>query len=326
MKLKHSAAISELLAGTNYRFSIICRDVNQNKAESSGNSFSTLALPDTTPPANASNFGAAAADSKIDLEWQNPPDSDFDQVKIVRNEKFYPADPFDGIVVYAGNRENFSDVGLENNKPYYYAIFVYDKTGNYSSGAVSAATPHLPGVIPPPIVPIIVPAPEDVQKLKLEDFDFIQNGLKIRVSGNNLIGVLQSVPLAISIDYKKVPEVLKTIMITMEELAAEQGQENKYFSFLLKINKDKTAYEATIIPPEDIANYPLAITVMDYKNQEMKRIEAGLVILQTAAISLLIPWQKKAVGWLAFALMVLALIEIIYRIHRRNKFRNILVN
>ncbi len=325
MKIKHSVGLSELFAGTNYRFNIVCRDVNQNKTESKGNSFSTLAMPDITPPANVSDFETEPSDGQIELKWQNPPDSDFDQVKVVRSEKFYPIDPFDGVIVYSGKGENFIDRGLENNRPYYYSIFSYDKTGNYSSGAISATTPYLPGVIPPPISPVVVPAPEDVQKLKLEDFDFIQNGKKLRISESNLIGVLQGIPLTISIDYEKVPEVLKTIMITLEKTATEQGKENKYFSFLLRINKDKTVYEATLIPPEDIADYPLSVIVMDYKNQEMKRIDAKLIILQTAAISKMISWQEKIVMELSFALMVVVAIEIIYRMHRRSKSYNSLI-
>jgi hypothetical protein len=319
LKIEHLVEISELTAGTNYRFSIICRDINQNKTESNGNSFDTMAISDIIPPANVSSFEATAGDSKIELKWQNPPDNDFDQVKIVRSDKFYPADPFDGVIVYSGNGENFIDTGLENNKPYYYSIFSYDKTGNYSSGAISATTPRLPGIIPPPISPIIVPAPEDVQKLTLNDFDFIQNDRKIRITDNNLIGILQGVPLTISIDYGKVPEALKTIMITLEQTATTQGQEDKYFSFLLKINKNKTAYEATIIPPKDIADYPLSVTVMDYKNQQMKSISGELVILQTASISSALPWQEKIRQELLFIFIVLVGIEVIIRIHKKIK-------
>jgi len=321
LKIKHLIAISELLAGTNYRFSIICRDVNQNKIESSGNSFNTLDLPDIIPPANVSNFEIIPNDGMVDLKWQNPPDSDFIQVKVVRSEKFYPIDPFDGIIVYSGKGEKFVDTGLENNKPYYYAVFTYDKNNNYSSGAISAATPHQPDIIPPPIVPVVVPAPEEVQKIKLDDFDFIQNNRKLRVSESNLIGVLEGLPLTISIDYEKIPEVLKTIMITLEKSAAGQGQENKYFSFLLRINKDKTAYETTLIPPEEIADYPLSVIVMDYKNQKMKEIGAKLVILQTASIFNMLPWQEKVKRELLFALIVAVAIEIIYRIHRKSKVK-----
>ncbi len=326
LKTKHLVEINELSIGTNYHFSIVCKDVNQNKTESNNNSFTTLPMPDIIPPANVSGFETTPRDSGIELKWRNPSDSDFDKVVVVRSEKFYPIDPFDGVIVYSGKGEKFIDTGLENNKPYYYTAFTYDKIGNYSSGAISATIPHLPGVIPPPISPVIVPAPEDVQKLKIEDFNFIQNSAKLRIADNNLIGVIQGIPLTISIDYEKVPEVLKTIMVTLEKITTGQGRENKYFSFLLKINKDKTAYEATIIPPEEIMDYPLSVTVMDYKNQQMKKIDAKLVVLQTSAISLLIPWQKKMVGELTFALMALATIEIIYRIHRKNKFRNILAN
>ena len=110
-------------------------------------------------------------------------------------------------------------------------------------------------------------------------------------------------------------------MITLEKSAAGQGQENKYFSFLLRINKDKTAYETTLVPPEEIADYPLSVIVMDYKNQKMKEIGAKLVILQTASIFNMLPWQEKVKRELLFALIVAVAIEIIYRIHRKSKVK-----
>ena len=76
---------------------------------------------------------AAPSDGKAGLAWVNPPDGDFEEVKIVRNSSGEPADSEDGEIVYCGVEDNTVDTGLENGARYYYAAFALDAEG-YESG------------------------------------------------------------------------------------------------------------------------------------------------------------------------------------------------
>ena len=226
---------------------------------------------DTTPPVNASDFNAVSGNGQISLSWLNP--IDFKAVRITRSTEFYLSDPLSGDLVY-DNKGNFlNDFNLINGTRYYYTAFTYDEAGNYASGVIASGVPQgvIPSEIPPEFPPEVPPEliPSEIETLSLKDFDFIQNNKTLLIEDGK-IKIDSKNPLLISIDYEKVPEVLKTLMITLEK-------DGKTFSFLQRVNLDKTAYTATIAPPES-ALYPLTITILDYKNQTLKKISGEIEV------------------------------------------------
>lgn len=241
---------------------------------------------DTMPPANILNLEAIPGNQQILLKWEAPPDKDFAGVRIMGSLEFFPANPWDGILVYQGSKTSFLAVGLTNGKRYYYTVFSYDKAGNFSSGAIVSAVPlkeEIPPITPvPPIIPStpipspfpptsVAPIPSGIEELELSDFDFWQEGKKI-IPQHNKVVIRNDLLLTISIDYEKVPEVLKTIMITLRK-------EDKSFSFLLRLNKQSTRYEATIVPPNKTGEMPFIIEVLDYRNQSFKKISGSFELI-----------------------------------------------
>jgi len=125
-------------------------------------------------------------------------------------------------------------------------------------------------------------------------------------------------PLTASIAYEKVPEVLKTIMATLSS-----GE--KVFSFLLRINKEKTRYEAIIASP-DPGVYPLTLNILDYKNQALKKITGQLIIEESKTAPAPIPWYKKSKNWFCLLLGLIILALIIYLLRRkRKKDKNLMI-
>jgi len=94
---------------------------------------------DTIPPQPVTDFQAQPGDSQILLSWQNPADSDFVGVRVLKKTSSYPVSPTDGTLVYDGKKNSSVDTKLNNAQTYYYTIFAYDKVPNYSQG-VSAQT------------------------------------------------------------------------------------------------------------------------------------------------------------------------------------------
>lgn len=330
--LSHKTGLTNLLSETTYHFKIKCRDSRGNESETLDQKFTTLSLIDIFPPANISNFEAIAGDSQITLKWQNPADPDFKAVRIMRSEDFYPQDPEQGKLVYDGKETSFIDTGLINGKRYYYTAFAYDFSGNFSSGAIVSAVPRVKPPPPPEEIfteeecleagyywydetchrePKIVPAPPEVEKITIDDFDFIQAGRKIPVVDGKL-EIKKEEQLEILINYDKVPEVLKTITVTLEK-----GE--KFFSFLLRINKEKTAYLATLMPPDEPGVYPITIAVLDYKNQTLKRILGQLIVFESAMPAALVPWYKNWQLYIYILLAILIFAAIIYLYLRRIK-------
>ncbi|WP_299252141.1 polysaccharide lyase family 7 protein [uncultured Aquimarina sp.] len=91
---------------------------------------------DTTPPAPVSGLSAVAGNSSVALNWNNPGDADFNNVRIT----------------YAGGNtttsgENRTINGLTNGTSYTFTVVTIDNTGNISDARTITATPQGP---PPP--------------------------------------------------------------------------------------------------------------------------------------------------------------------------------
>ncbi len=317
--LSHKTSLINLSAETNYNFKISCKDSKGNESETKNQKFTTLSLPDTTAPNNVSNFEAIPENQQIVLQWQNPADSDFKIVRIIRSEEFYPQNPWEGKLIYESSNSSFVDINLTNGKRYYYTAFSYDFAGNFSSGAVVSAVP-IAGEIPPieeiateqqcsesgfywydnacHIEQQIIPGPPEVEKISLNDFEFIQKGIKLFETEGN-IEIQENEPLTILINYEKVPEVLKTIMVTLKK-------GNKTFSFLLRINQEKTAYLASLVPPTEPGVYPAILSVLDYQSQVLKRIPAQLTVRETKKAFSLISWFAQ------YYILIILIITLIF--------------
>jgi len=99
-------------------------------------------LPDTTAPAEISNFLALPGNSQVTLSWTNPQNQDLAGVEIRRATDMAPT-MATGDVVYTGMAMNFVDDSVINDQIYYYAGFAFDNDDNYSAGVGNSCTPHV---------------------------------------------------------------------------------------------------------------------------------------------------------------------------------------
>ena len=133
-----SVELSGLESNSKYYFFMVVTDPFGNQSSYHGE-FITLTAPDVTPPLNVTQFVASPYQDKISLSWQNPTEQDFDLVRIVRSDNFYPLDPFNGQVVYENSGYQFDDQEAVPGTVYFYSAFSRDLAGNYSSGALASA-------------------------------------------------------------------------------------------------------------------------------------------------------------------------------------------
>jgi len=124
--------------GTRYYYTAF--SYNSDGAYSLGISASALPV-DNTPPNNVSGFQAIEGDKQVILSWENPLDSDFAGVKVVRSTSGPPTTPTSGTSVYVGLGTSVIDGGLANGTVCYYRAFSFDTVPNYSSGRPAFATP-----------------------------------------------------------------------------------------------------------------------------------------------------------------------------------------
>lgn len=260
---------------------------------------------DKTPPANPSNFEAfwnelAAA---IDLSWENPADPDFELVRIMRRLDFYPTDPEDGELIYQGKGEEHQDFDVRRGVTYYYTIFARDTSGNWSSGAIARESVPLSEEErekPPPAeeeerrrdpfaeFPQASVVPEALEQLV---FDFFQENRQIgSFRDGSRVAVDASKDLTVSVAYEKLPEVLKTIIVSIQ-----LPGNGRIFSFLLRVDDEKARYSGTIGPLRQPGVYPIQITLLDHLNQKVKRFQGELEVFGVAPLfpALVTPAARK---------------------------------
>lgn len=145
----HSVAISGLTPGRTYHYQITATDTVLNSAQSADATFTTL--PDTVPPADVSGLQVVQSENNLVLTWVNPSMEnfpDFAGVKILRKTSGPASGPNDSgaMVKFQGAGEQFTDSAVGGNITYYYTVYSYDTSGNFSGGTYKEGK-----MVPPPV-------------------------------------------------------------------------------------------------------------------------------------------------------------------------------
>lgn len=264
---------------------------------------------------NVSGFSATYDENtkKVRLIWNNPNFRFFSGVRIVKSATSVPTDPNDGEIIYDGSGRSVLDGDVTPDSRYYYAAFAYNSKGDYSSGVITdIKIPKIEEpVVEPPITPpddgggdnggvgdsrghggisggfVPFPTSSPFASLPVVDekatspvnldnvgFTFTQTGeFKKYLYAGGSISVKGNKNITIFIPYENLPQVLKTVGVTIY-----YPDDNRLsLSFILRINGNKTAYEATIGPlPE--GRYPVAIYFIDYQNQALKMVRGTMAV------------------------------------------------
>jgi hypothetical protein len=227
--------------------------------------FTTLGEQGKQLPPNVNRFKATAQGVDVYLTWQLPEMTDLQYVRIVRNHLGFPTHLQDGAIAYQGKGTDFTDSSILNKySPVYYTAFVVDAAGNVSSGAIARAfvvddnghpttigTPQ-PGTTgvgdKPNIKPEdgFTPGASVTPQTHMPDMSeiFVRQADSQYTFANPKIELDSQAFFTLSIPKSAVSDNLKSIIVTL----TDPTDSRQSSSFLLRINKDKTAYEAVIAP------------------------------------------------------------------------------
>ena len=105
--------------------------------------------------------------------------------------------------------------------------------------------------------------------LKFRDLEFwVANGtLQLESDINNQVTVLSETLISVLLPEQSVIKKLKTII-------AQVGDS----SYLLKINKNKGKYQATISAPKEIGKYPIVVLMIIYEDGTKDTVRGNLVV------------------------------------------------
>lgn len=133
----HMLTLFGLLPNKTYHYQIIATDVDLNSTSTLILNFKTL--PDVISPPDVSNLQLITGLNSFTLNWNNPSLSftpDFVGVKILRKIGSQASGPSDSgaTVVYTGSGETVKDSQVIAGFTYFYTVYSYDASNNFSSG------------------------------------------------------------------------------------------------------------------------------------------------------------------------------------------------
>jgi len=302
----HIFVIESLNSSTNYYLKIVMTRADGFVSTYENIQFRTLSVSNIILPPNVLSFSAFPMEKSINLSWTMPVDVSLVGVKIVRSKDFYPSSPMDGEVIFEGRGESFIDIQVTAGVRYYYSIFTKDFTGNYSSGAIADARILVAGQVEIPISPLeglqmVGVVHPMIAQLRIEDFLFIQDGNSLKVE-NGVVAVDGQKNLVVALQYYRLPPVLKTIAVTLVT------SDSQSFTFILRLNKDKTRYEATVASLGKTNTYIMKIVIADFKNQGLKKLRGTMVVFGEMAPFNAQKELGQILGWLVFIILLIILL------------------
>lgn len=276
-EMNHQTNLPRLNPATRYYFALNCFDREHNTAILGGQQFITLPLPDNTAPDNVRELEAVSGDRRVVLFWRNPA-ADFAGVAVRRALNFYPG-LSEGAEVYRGfgestdGRRQFVDAGLLNGRRYFYSLFSFDFSGNFSSGAAVSAVPQArPATTTEPEFPLATTTTTD---LTWRDFDFSQNEQNLPVEKNRVEAKAEQ-SVEIRLPMEKMPaETTKAVVFV------KKGE--KQYIYALKIDADKKILGGSVAPFADMGDYEVKVDFFNKDDKVVKEV-SGLLRIKSAEV------------------------------------------
>lgn len=271
---EHSILITDLEPGKTYQFEIIGYTPSGAEVLLRRSSFTTESGVAPALPANVGRFLAVREGDDVVLSWESVEYESPVYVRVVRSHLGFPEYMQDGAVVYQGTGNSARDVGiLSEYSPVYYTAFIYDNYGNVSSGAVAIIYAELNGkleeVLPGGNATSTIEAtstintdrvPVGTKMPELSDITLSQGGARFTFTAPQIV-LDTTYRFTISVPKSAVSSNLKSIIATV----SDPSDETRQYSYLLRINKDTTAYEAVIAPLRIEGNSRVTVGIYDYE-------------------------------------------------------------
>lgn len=314
----HKTLINELEPGTKYYYELLAVNPSGSSFTISKGDFKTTSLVETATPENVRNLTATVKENDVALNWQ----SDY-PVKIVRNSRFVPNDPYDGVLVFVGKAEDFLDRGALSTSPtQFYSVFAVGDDGSLSSGAVVRADRFSPGTIGSGSDKI---DQEEIGKdsnetevtipeFNLADIKFFQDGSNFNFSEEKILFKADK-PILFSIPKDSLPRHLKSILISL----TDPSDPEKSQVFLVRLNKLGTAYEAVISPLGNAGYTKIKVEIFDYeKNTVGRYVKMATVLGDKGSEKVEVIFPDKIIRFSSYLVpIIVVLVSFFYWLYRR---------
>lgn len=272
----HQTLVSGLEPGTTYLYELIGISPGNIEVSLSRGEFTTQSGTGAVRVPNVERLQVVVSDKQVDIRYELPSGVDIKAVRIVRSHLNYPSSITSGAVVYEGlGTRVFDSEAFNNFSTQYYTVFVIALNGAISSGAVARVslekvpTGTTGEGLPPRAVPIV---DNDISispyGLSRENIEIRQTDQLFNWSADKL-SLYSTEPFTLRIPYDALPPTLKSIIVTL----LDPTNQRLSYTFLLRLNADRSAYEATIAPLRVIGVSRLQLEVFDFEQALVGRYQ-----------------------------------------------------
>lgn len=316
---EYKTRITDLEPGTTYEYEILGYTPRGAESVLKSGQFKTLTDESVSIEIpNVSRFKSTVDATDVKLSWEIPDVEDIAYLRIVRSYFSYPTNLQNGAVVYQGLGSNFTDVDvLSQYSPVYYTAFVVDTEGNVSSGSITSAylSSNGGGNVTDSIdvTPIIIfddnattenadetENPTDFQIPDLKDIFVYQDNTRFTFA-SEAIELDSMTAFTISIPKNSVAQNLKSLIVSVTDPSDTREQ----YSFLLKINKDQTAYEATVPALGVVGGAWIAVDIYDYESKMVSSYRKKVSFVEQDALSSVVIFPDLFMTYLQIIIPIL---------------------
>jgi hypothetical protein len=310
--IENSATITDLEPGTVYQYELIVYTPSGIALTLSSGQFRTTTALENRVVSNVSHLTSTVTGTDVELTYALPALETGAKVRIVRSHLGFPRDLYDGAIVYEGSDSTWLDVGaLRDYSEQYYTVFVIAADGSVSSGAVvfvsridfdspqsgSTTVPRATSTLPEVFLP----------QLSLEDISIRQRGELFTFLQETIV-LAHDDAFTIHISKDVLPEHLKSIIVTI----IDPTDQRRSYSFLLRINKAGTAYEATIAPLMVIGASRIEVAVYDYTQRVIGRYRKPVDFVSLAPLEPVVVFPDSFVSPLVTASTIMSRILLLF--------------
>lgn len=319
---KHYTVVSDLEPGTVYFYELVAFTPALISVVLDRGQFTTKARVVPLTPVNVSDLTLTVVGEDVRLSYLIP-EGEVRAVRIVRNHLFYPADMYDGAVVFEGLRTTWLDRGaLQARSPQYYSVFVIMADGSVSSGAlgrverareaVEVDPPVLPSAPTPPAGPEILPADFSFERSEIV---VVQGGREQSFGQDVVLEV--GLPVTVRISREALPRHLKSIIVYV----VDPSDQRVAYAYLLKLSRDGLAYEATFPAPRVKGESRLRLDIYDFEAAVIARYQVPVSVVESTALkpTFLEDTLISSFTHVGYLLVLLALLGLFLILARRRR-------
>lgn len=327
----HAIYINDLSPSTKYYYEVVGYTPQGMQTVLHSGSFVTKSDQPPLPPTNVSGLIATQNGDDVILQYSLPVDFPKNAlVRVVRSHFYFPQYVSDGVVLYEGDAESVTDNGVFGGfSRAFYTVFVIDPNGLVSSGAVLRINDGRINDVDESDSDVGIGGNTDVEDggevddenqtpgetgvtpvvdldgfPKLSDFSVIQNEQVFPFSTPD-ISLTSEVPFMVSVPAEVITGDFKTMVATL----SDPRNSGKQFSFLLRLNSDRSAYTAVLAPLMVAGESVLAVEVFDYDVRVISTYQTTLSFTAPATASSTVEvWYWRVQAWLWGLVLVVPLL------------------